>query len=1045
MPGKKFIPDRASEGQSRNRHYPHAGCHPEDASSCLERQDSQPVVERRQSRLVECAEENSLPQPDRRGPEDSPDLYRDLFELSPVASLILDTDGIIQEANLTAASLLKARSQDPVGKPFSFLVNRRDHEVFHSHCRRVFEKGHREVCEIRLIGTRENDVHVRVASISLKARDEADPRCLTALVEIAEHKERELELRQDLELHLAIAELYAPLSSPDLSLADVADVILAKAKSLTKSELGCVSKLDGETVGYGSETLAELIEIVNEREPEPSAREAQDGYPLPSETVRYDCTTFLAESQTKCLGPTDSVEEQAPLTGFLSVPVSIDDIPVGRISLANPQREYTPRDKRAVERLGRVYGLAIRRKQAEEDLRHQRDSLAAVFEAMEDGLCVIDRDFEIRYANKALVEDFGSWMGRKCYQYFHEAEQTCPWCRNDEILAGNPIRLEWYARKNFKTYDLVGTPLRNPDGTVSKLEIFRDVTHRKRVEEVLRKTRVELEERLENRSQELAEANERLGREITAHGETEKALRESEERLEFALAGGILGLWDKNLDTGRVGFNRRWADTLGYTPEEVARHSDLWKSLTHPEDLPSLMSAWNQHMAGRSPYFEATHRFRTNSGEWRWIFSCGKTVEHDQDGRPLRAAGTMLDITDRKKAEDALRQSQLDLERRVDKRTSELFRANEQLKQEILYRKSIEAILRRNEERYRAVVEDQSELICRFLADGTLTFVNEAYCRYFGRRSDELLGKQLYEMIPECDKNSVTKQLVELNARNRSSTLEHRAIGADGRHRWQQWTNRVILDEMGNPAEFQAVGRDITDRKNAEDQLLASLKEKDVLLQEIHHRVKNNLAVIHSLLGLQSGYVEEEVQRRMFKDAQARVKSMALAHEKLYQSRNLAALDINEYVDSLTDHLVGSSQGSGYGITLIKEIEDVSLKLDTAIPLGFILTELVSNCLRHAFPNGEEGTIHVSLKPAGADAFELVVRDDGVGMPKEVDLKNSTTFGLDLVDTFVQQLGGKIETFREHGTEIRLQFTGMKKRLGQGGYYDTTNTPDSNC
>ncbi len=224
----------------------------------------------------------------------------------------------------------------------------------------------------------------------------------------------------------------------------------------------------------------------------------------------------------------------------------------------------------------------------------------------------------------------------------------------------------------------------------------------------------------------------------------------------------------------------------------------------------------------------------------------------------------------------------------------------------------------------------------------------------------------------------------------------------------------------------ESLRAEIRERKKARDQIKASLKEKEVLLREIHHRVKNNLAVISSLLSLQSGYATDESHRKMFEDAEARVRSMAMAHEKLYQSESLAALDIPEYVNGLADHLIDST-GLGYPLEIRKDIEDVSFGIDTAIPLGFILTELLSNCLKHAFPDGREGEIRIVLRSVGAKEFELVVSDNGVGMPKDIDLENPESLGWDLVNAFADKIKGTIEIQREEGTEVRVEFRELRQ------------------
>jgi two-component sensor histidine kinase len=210
--------------------------------------------------------------------------------------------------------------------------------------------------------------------------------------------------------------------------------------------------------------------------------------------------------------------------------------------------------------------------------------------------------------------------------------------------------------------------------------------------------------------------------------------------------------------------------------------------------------------------------------------------------------------------------------------------------------------------------------------------------------------------------------------------------------------------------------------KCAQDRIKASLREKEVLLREIHHRVKNNLAIVSSLLSLQSRYTTDDFHRQMFQDAQNRIKSMAVAHEKLYQTENLAVLKMNEYVNTLVDHLLVSFKTLGRPVRLVRKLEEVNLAIETVVPVGIILTELLSNCFKHAFPDHQGGEITVTLRSKGGNAFELIVADNGIGMPESVDLLHPNSFGLSLVKTFSQQIAGQFRINVSHGTEFVLEF-----------------------
>ncbi len=220
---------------------------------------------------------------------------------------------------------------------------------------------------------------------------------------------------------------------------------------------------------------------------------------------------------------------------------------------------------------------------------------------------------------------------------------------------------------------------------------------------------------------------------------------------------------------------------------------------------------------------------------------------------------------------------------------------------------------------------------------------------------------------------------------------------------------------------------DYTKRKETEDQVKRSLKEKELLLSEIHHRVKNNMQIISSLLKLQSGHIEGEEYSEIFRESQNRIKSMALIHEKLYRSENLANIDLKEYIESVAQSLFRSYGTYSRNIDLKMEVQSIRLGIDTAIPCGLIINELVSNSLKYAFPNGKAGEIRISLRSDDKNELELIVCDNGVGIPKELDIGKTKTLGLYLVSILIgDQLQGKIELNRTHGSEFRLCFREVK-------------------
>jgi PAS domain S-box-containing protein len=254
--------------------------------------------------------------------------------------------------------------------------------------------------------------------------------------------------------------------------------------------------------------------------------------------------------------------------------------------------------------------------------------------------------------------------------------------------------------------------------------------------------------------------------------------------------------------------------------------------------------------------------------------------------------------------------------------------------------------------------------------------------------------------------------------------IEFRIICPDGSIRWIESKGQVFYDETGKAVCMTGINLDISDRKLAETQIKESLREKEVLLQEIHHRVKNNLQVISSLLDLQSQHINEQAPQEAFRESCNRVKSMALVHEQLYQSKDCAKINFTEYIQNLTSYLLRVYDGVNVSqITLELDIDEVTLNINTAIPCGLIISELVSNALKYAFPNSTPGIINVALHSDGNKDFTLIVADNGIGFPIDWDFTTVTSLGLQLVNVLTGQLDGILELDRSLGTQFRISFS----------------------
>ncbi|HEY9668447.1 MAG TPA: histidine kinase dimerization/phosphoacceptor domain -containing protein, partial [Coleofasciculaceae cyanobacterium] len=283
------------------------------------------------------------------------------------------------------------------------------------------------------------------------------------------------------------------------------------------------------------------------------------------------------------------------------------------------------------------------------------------------------------------------------------------------------------------------------------------------------------------------------------------------------------------------------------------------------------------------------------------------------------------------------------------------------------------------------------------------------------------LGKSIYEVwSPEIADAFVANNQKVLESRT-PLEVEELAPHIDGIHTYFS-IKFPLHDANGVPYAVCGISTDITERKQANDSLKASLHEKETLLKEIHHRVKNNLQVISSLLRLQSRQIRDPQDFELFKDSQNRVQAMALIHELLYQSPNLAQIDFQDYIQTLVGNLFRSYNAHQRAITFTINIEQVSLAIDTAIPCGLIVSELVSNSLKHAFPENQGGEVYVSLQHSGKGQWILAIGDNGIGMEPGFDFRQTSSLGLQLVCRLTKQLEGSIELEREQGTEFKITF-----------------------
>ena len=364
--------------------------------------------------------------------------------------------------------------------------------------------------------------------------------------------------------------------------------------------------------------------------------------------------------------------------------------------------------------------------------------------------------------------------------------------------------------------------------------------------------------------------------------------------------------------------------------------------------------------------------------------------------------------------------------------TENLAILHEGLKKEIEDRRATEQALRASERRFREMADLLPLTVYEVDLSGHFRFTNRAASAMFHfseeGRPDHLIITDY--MIP-ADRQRGTEQMRMVCETGSGSGNEYTFLRLDGT------TFPGLNFSSGVRDGERTIGMrgiiiDITEQRRAQQALQNSVTEKEVMLQEIHHRVKNNLQIVSSLLSLQSTSINDPADLTLFQESVDRIRSMALIHDRLYKSRDLVGIEFREYIESLVMSLFHSY--GRYGISYNADVQDVRFAIDTAIPFGLIINELVTNALKHAFPDGRKGTITVSLAARPTGGVALSVADDGIGLPPGIDVMKTTSLGLQLVKILTDQLTGTLEISREHGTTFSVMLPPMPDRK------DTTRT-----
>ena len=479
------------------------------------------------------------------------------------------------------------------------------------------------------------------------------------------------------------------------------------------------------------------------------------------------------------------------------------------------------------------------------------------------------------------------------------------------------------------------------------------------------------------RAQIAEETNLQLQREIIERTKAQKELGQAQQYARSIIDSSLDMIVATNIDFNINEFNSAAEATFGYTREEVMGQP-LSMLFSDEQETTKVVGRITEDGSLANEIIN-----RKKDGTFFISFLSASLIKNES-GETMGAMGVSRDITSLKKAEEELRLS---------------------------------------EERHRAIYDQAYIGISRIAKMGRFLLVNERLCDMLGYDADELYKKTFYELgVQEEVEESLVDWDQLLSGKFKNFSREQTYVRKDGELLSANVTVSLVRDSNDSPNYFVAVFEDITERKEHERQLEESIKEKEVLLKEVHHRVKNNMQVISSILNLQSSYIDDETALSILRESQDRIKSMSFVHESLYQSNTLSEVNFSEYIRNIAGNLFHSYGRPEGGITMQYELEEVFLNLDTSIPCGLIINEVVSNCLKYAFAGKEKGIIRIEFSKLSDGKLKLIIGDDGIGLPSNFDIENAETLGLQLVTTLVTQVSGELDIKTNKGTQFSIVF-----------------------
>ncbi|HUX52181.1 MAG TPA: PAS domain S-box protein [Spirochaetia bacterium] len=430
---------------------------------------------------------------------------------------------------------------------------------------------------------------------------------------------------------------------------------------------------------------------------------------------------------------------------------------------------------------------------------------------------------------------------------------------------------------------------------------------------------------------------------------------------------------------GGIRYSAQAEDILGRPVEEYYRNPQLWRESIHPEHAEEVSAAFRDIEAGK-PVLQR-YRICDAFGKWHWIED--RVIGYQTVGAELIIHGFAQDITDRKELEENLQRE-----------------------------KSLLLTLINNLPDHVAVKDRES----RFL------ITNTANAQVMGlKRPEDAIGRTDLDFYPMAEAEGyLTDEREIVRTGNAMLNKEELTIDPDGSRRWTLTSKVPLRDAEGDIAGIVCTGRDITDRKAAEDRIHALVAEKELILKEVHHRIKNNMSVMESLLSIQAHAAGDEATATALIDARGRLHSMSVLYDKLYRTDNLTDMNLSIYLPDLISEVVRMFPNAG-SVKVNTSIQDIRVPVKSMTSLGIIVNELLTNTMKHAFVGKTNGVISVNASKSDGNVI-ITVEDDGVGMRELPGAETPTGFGLTLVRTLARQLNGRLRAESDRGTRFILEF-----------------------